>query len=93
MAKATTKLNPQDRVILFCTATGIDDAAVRIPARAMQSMAIRGLIVHDRSDPTAPGIIKFSQMRASRGMNSRRSTLHDQAHSRRRRARPALLRA
>ena len=23
MAKATTKLNPQDRVILFCTATGV----------------------------------------------------------------------
>jgi hypothetical protein len=33
MAKATTKLNPQDRVILFCTATGIDHAAVGIPAR------------------------------------------------------------
>jgi len=33
MAKATTKLNAQDRVILFC---------------AMQSMAIRGFIVHDR---------------------------------------------
>jgi hypothetical protein len=24
MAKATTKLNAQDRVILFCVATGID---------------------------------------------------------------------
>jgi hypothetical protein len=35
-------------VILFCTATGIDHAAVGIPARAMQSMAIRGFIVHDR---------------------------------------------
>jgi hypothetical protein len=42
MAKATTKLNAQDRVILFCTATDIDPAAVGIPARAMQSMAIRG---------------------------------------------------
>jgi hypothetical protein len=39
MAKATTKLNPQDRVILFCTATGIDHAAVGILARAMQPMA------------------------------------------------------
>jgi len=29
MAKATTKLNPQDRVILFCTATGIDIARPR----------------------------------------------------------------
>ena len=48
MAKATTKLNPQDRVILFCTTTGIDHAAVGIPARAMQSMAIWGFIVHDR---------------------------------------------
>ena len=48
MAKATTKLNAQDRVILFCTATNIDPAAVGIPARAMQSMAIRGFIMHDR---------------------------------------------
>jgi hypothetical protein len=48
MAKATTKLNAQDRVILFCAATGIDHAAVGILARAMQSMAIRGFIVHDR---------------------------------------------
>jgi hypothetical protein len=30
MAKATTKLNGQDRVILFCAATGIDHAAVGI---------------------------------------------------------------
>ena len=48
MAKATTKLNAQDRVILLCAATGIDHAAVGILARAMQSMAIRGCIVHDR---------------------------------------------
>jgi hypothetical protein len=48
MAKATTKLNAQDRVILFCTATGIDHAAVGIPAHAMQSMAIRGFIAHNR---------------------------------------------
>ena len=40
MAK-TTKLSPQDRVILFCAATGIDHAAVGILAHAMQSMAIR----------------------------------------------------
>jgi|EndMetStandDraft_8_1072994.scaffolds.fasta_scaffold1036760_1 hypothetical protein len=32
MAKATTKLNAQDRVILFCAATGIDHAAVGILA-------------------------------------------------------------
>jgi hypothetical protein len=48
MAKPTTTLNAQDRVILFCAATGIDHAAVGILAHAMQSMAVRGFIVHDR---------------------------------------------
>ena len=48
MAKATTKLSAQDRVILFCAATGIDHAAVGILAHAMQSMAIRGSIAHNR---------------------------------------------
>jgi hypothetical protein len=48
MAKATTKLNAQDRVILFCVATGIDHATVGILAHAMQSMAIRGFIAHNR---------------------------------------------
>ena len=43
----TTKLNAQDRV-LFCAATGIDHAAVGIVAKAMQSMAVRGFIVHNR---------------------------------------------
>ena len=47
MAKATTKLNAQDRVILFCAAAGIEQAALGILARAMQSMAIRGYIEHD----------------------------------------------
>ena len=42
MAKATTKLSAQDRVILFCAATSIDHTAVGILAQAMQSMAIRG---------------------------------------------------
>jgi hypothetical protein len=50
MAKATTKLNAQDRVILFCAAAGIDHTAVGILARAMQSMAIRGFIEHDREN-------------------------------------------
>jgi hypothetical protein len=50
MAKATTKLTAQDRIILFCVATGIDQRAVRVLAQAMQSMAIRGFIVHDRQD-------------------------------------------
>jgi hypothetical protein len=35
-------------VILFCTATGDSHAAVSITAHAMQSMAIKGYIVHDR---------------------------------------------
>jgi hypothetical protein len=45
MAK-TTNLSAQDRVILFCAATGIQHADVRIPVQAMQSMAIRGSIEH-----------------------------------------------
>jgi hypothetical protein len=48
MAKATTQLNAQDRVILFCAATGIEHTAVGILAHAMQSMAIRGFIAHNR---------------------------------------------
>jgi len=46
VAKTTTKLSAQDRVILFCAATDIHHAAMRIPAQAMQSMAIRGFIQH-----------------------------------------------
>jgi hypothetical protein len=42
------KLSAQDRVILFCAATGIDHAAVGITARAMQAVAIRGFIAHHR---------------------------------------------
>jgi hypothetical protein len=52
MAKTTTKLSAQDRVILFCAATGIDHAAVGILAHAMQSMAIRGFIAHNRESGT-----------------------------------------
>ena len=48
MAKTTTPLTAQERVILFCTATGVSHAAVGITAHAMQSMAIKGFIVHDR---------------------------------------------
>jgi hypothetical protein len=48
VAKTTTKLNAQDRVILFCVATGIQPAEIGILARAMQSMAIRGFIQHPR---------------------------------------------
>jgi hypothetical protein len=45
----TRNLDAQDRVILFCVATGIDYSAIGIPAKAMQSMAIRGFIEHDRT--------------------------------------------
>ena len=47
VAKATTKLSAQDRVILFCVATGIDHASVGILPQAMQSMALRGFIEHE----------------------------------------------
>ena len=42
------KLSAQDRVILFCVAIGIDHAAAGIVVGAMQSMAVRGFIEHDR---------------------------------------------
>src|SRR5215813_1524287 len=42
MAKTTTPLTAQERVILFCTATGVSHAAVGITAHAVQSMAIKG---------------------------------------------------
>jgi hypothetical protein len=48
MGKMTPPLTAQERVILFCTATGVSHAAVGITAHAMQSMAIKGFIVHDR---------------------------------------------
>ena len=48
MAKVTPPLTAQERVILFCTATGISHVAVGITAHAMQSMAVKGFITHDR---------------------------------------------
>lgn len=48
MAKSTTTLAAQERVILFCAATGLNHAAVGITAHAMQSMAVRGFITYDR---------------------------------------------
>jgi len=48
MEKLTTKLSAQDRVILFCVATGIGHGSVGIIEHAMQSMAIRGFIAHNR---------------------------------------------
>jgi hypothetical protein len=46
--KPATTLTAQERVILFCVATGISHVAVDITAHAMQSMAIKGFIVHNR---------------------------------------------
>ena len=48
MEKPTTKLRAQDRVILFCVATDIGHGSVGIIDHAMQSMAIRGFIAHNR---------------------------------------------
>jgi hypothetical protein len=48
VAKSTTTLTAQERVILFCAATGINHALVGITTHAMQSMAVRGFITHDR---------------------------------------------
>jgi hypothetical protein len=48
MEKPTTKLSAQDRVILFCVATGVHHSSVGIIDHAMQSMAIRGFIAHNR---------------------------------------------
>ena len=48
MAKTTPPLTAQERLILFCVATGIPYAEVGIPAHAMRSMAIKGFIVHNR---------------------------------------------
>jgi hypothetical protein len=49
MEKTTTKLSAQDQMILFCVAIGIDHASVGILTQAMQSMALRGFIEHDRA--------------------------------------------
>jgi hypothetical protein len=48
MEKLTTKLSAEDRVILFCVASRIVHGSVSITDHAMQSMAIRGFIAHNR---------------------------------------------
>src|SRR5262249_61366112 len=48
MEKLTTALSAHDRVILFCVATATDYGAVGITAHALQSVAIRGFIAHNR---------------------------------------------
>jgi hypothetical protein len=66
MAKTTTKLNAQDRVILFCAATGINHAAVGILPHAMRSMAVRGFYVAD----DAPGADASKLSRTDSGMDT-----------------------
>jgi hypothetical protein len=46
MAKPTANLSAEDRVILFCAATGISPVQFGIRTQAMRSMAIRGFIEH-----------------------------------------------
>jgi hypothetical protein len=48
MEKLTTKLSTEDRVILFCVASGIVHGSISITDHAMQSMAIRGFTAHNR---------------------------------------------
>jgi hypothetical protein len=48
VAKATAKLTAQERLILFCTATGISHTAVGITTHAIQFTAVRGFIAHNR---------------------------------------------
>jgi hypothetical protein len=55
MAKATTKLNAPDRVILF--SAGIEHGAVGILARAMQSMRLAGCPERIQGRPArSPGL-------------------------------------
>jgi hypothetical protein len=42
MEKPTTKLSAQDRVILFCVATGIDHGSVHISGRATLTAILEG---------------------------------------------------
>jgi hypothetical protein len=60
MARPTMKLSAQDRVILFCAATGIDHAAVGITARAMQAVTIRGFIAHNRESGASDVALKMA---------------------------------
>ena len=48
MENPRTKLSAPDRVILFCVATGIYHGSVGLTDLAMQSMAVRGFIAHNR---------------------------------------------
>jgi hypothetical protein len=61
MAKATTKLNAQDRVILFCAATGIDHAAVGILAHD----AVNGYLWIHRARSPGRGVYATDSGRAA----------------------------
>jgi hypothetical protein len=58
MEKPTTKLSAQDRVILFCVATGVHHTSVGITDHAMPSMPIRGFIAHNRELFGEPSIMR-----------------------------------
>jgi len=82
MAKTTPPLTAQERVILFCTATGVSHAAVGITAHAMQSMAIKGFLVHDRESgayglPSSPS---FELRRNCRTFDQRTNFEHSITH-------------
>jgi hypothetical protein len=64
--KATMNLTTQERVILFCVATGIPYAEVGIPTRAMRSMAIQGFIEHQ--GPTQAYVLTASGRATLRGI-------------------------
>ena len=61
---AKPNLSAQDRVILFCAATGIAHAAVGILAHAMQSMVIQGI---HRAQPRARAYTLTDSGRATLG--------------------------
>ena len=68
----TANLSAQDRVILFCVAAGIQHADAGIPARVMQSMAIRGFIEHPEASQayvlTASGRATLREILDSAGL-------------------------
>jgi hypothetical protein len=73
MEKPKTTLSAQDRVILFCVATGVDQGAIGITVHAMQSMAIRGFIAHNRESGayslTDSGLATLAAMLEDAGLN------------------------
>src|SRR5262245_49654849 len=63
MAKATTKLNAQDRVTLFCAATGIDHAAVGIVAVIVHNRETGAYALTDSGRATLTAILEDAGLR------------------------------